>query len=162
MLAARPALVALLIALVVVPYAIAESQSVQGTGVLKKMSVNNGDRKVTVKLKGFDAPCEAHYFRVLLFWGKKKAYQADGGCYQGKWITSLYYYSNRDSGTGGDPVGCERFKLAYDKDKSQYRVFVPRKCLDLAPDKIKVRAEGDNYSSPMPGEAGPTKALARG
>jgi hypothetical protein len=161
-LAARSALVALLIALVVVPYAIAESQSVQGTGAIKRMSVDNAQKAVTVKLKGLEKPCAAHYFRVLLFWGKKKAYQADGGCYQGKWITSLYYYSNRDSGTGGDPVGCERFKLAYDKDKSQYRVFVPRKCLDLAPDKIKVRAEGDNYSSPMPGEAGPTKALARG
>ncbi len=158
----RSLLVAGLVLLALVPYALAESQSVQGTGAIKKMSVNNGEKAVVVKLKGMDKPCDAHYFKVVLFWGKKKAYQADAGCYQGKWIPSLYYYSNRDSGQGGDPVGCEKFKIAYDKDKGLYRIFVPRKCLDLAPDKIKVRAEGDNYASPMPGEAGPTRALARG
>ena len=57
---------------------------------------------------------------------------------------------------------CEKFNVAYDKDKGTYKVVVPRKCMDEAPDKIKVRAEGDNYASPMPGEAGPTRALARG
>jgi hypothetical protein len=158
----RSLLVAALLLLALVPFATADSDSVQGTGVLKKMSVNNAQKTVTVKLKGFDAPCDAHYFRVLIFWGKKKAYQADAGCYQGKWIPSLYYLADRNSGQGGDPVGCEKFKVAYDKDKRIYRVVVPRKCLGLAPDKIKVRAEGDNYDSPMPGEAGPTKALARG
>lgn len=140
----------------------AESDTVQGTGVIKKMSVNNAERKVTVTLKGLAGPCEAHYFRVLIFWGTKKAYQADAGCYQGDWIPSLYYEPNRDNGQGGDPVGCEKFKVVYDKDKKLWRVVVPRKCLSLAPDKIKVRAEGDNYASPVPGEAGPTKALARG
>lgn len=148
--------------LALVPYAIAESQSVQGTGDIKKMSVNNGEKAVVVKLKGMDKPCEAHYFKVVIFWGKKKAYQADAGCYGVKWIPSLYYQANRNSGQGDDEVKCEKFKVAYDKDTGLYRIFVPRKCLDLAPDKIKVRAEGTNYSSAMPGEAGPTRALARG
>jgi hypothetical protein len=158
----RSLLVAALLPLALVPFAMAESDTVQGTGVIKKMSVDNAQKAVTVKLKGLAGPCDAHYFRVLIFWGKKKTYQADAGCYQGKWIPSLYYYPNRNNTSNGDPVGCEKFKVAYNKDKGLWRVFVPRKCLDLAPDKIKVRAEGDNYASPMPGEAGPTKALARG
>jgi hypothetical protein len=159
----RSLLVAALLPLALVPFAMAESDTVQGTGVLKKMSVNNGERKVTVKLKGFDPPCEAHYFKVLIMWGKKKAYQADAGCYPGgQWIESLYYYPNRNNTSNGDPVGCEKFKVVYDKDLGGYRVVVPRKCIGLAADKIKVRAEGDNYASPVPGEAGPTKALARG
>ena len=158
----RSLLVAALLLLAVVPFAIAESQTVQGTGDIKKMSVNNGEKAVVVKLKGMDKPCEAHYFKVLIFWGKKKAYQADAGCYGADWISSLYYYPNRNNTSNGDPVECEKFKVAYDKDKGLYRVVVPRKCLDLAPDKIRVRAEGTNYSSAMPGEAGPTKALARG
>ena len=77
-----------------------------------------------------------------------------------KWIPSLYYQANRNNGQGGEEVKCEKFKVAYDKDKGTYKVVVPRKCMDEAPDKIKVRAEGDNYASPVPGEAGPTKALA--
>ena len=149
--------------LATVPFALAESQTVQGTGVIKKMSVNNGEKKVVVKLKGMAKPCKAHYFRALIFWGKKKAYQADAGCYQGQWIPSLYYYANRNDGSSlGDAVKCGKFDVAYDKDYGGYQITVPRKCLDLAPDKIKVRAEGDNYASPVPGEAGPTKALARG
>ena len=159
---ARFAALALLTALVVVPYALAESQTVQGTGAIKKLTANNGDNKVVAKLKGMDAPCEAHYFKVVIFWGKKKAYQADAGCYGTEWIPSLYYQANRNSGQGGKEVKCDKFKVAYDKDLGGYKVVVPRKCMDEAPDKIKVRAEGDNYGSPMPGEAGPTKALARG
>jgi hypothetical protein len=159
----RSLLVAAAMLLALVPFAIADSQTVQGTGAIKKMSVNNGDNKVVVKLKGMDPPCEAHYFRAIIFWGKKKAYQADAGCYQGEWIPSLYYQPNRNSGGQGDEaVKCGKFKVAYDKDKGTYKIVVPRKCMDEAPDKIKVRAEGDNYASPVPGEAGPTKALARG
>jgi len=158
----RSLLVAAAMLLALVPFALADSQTVQGTGVIKKLSVNNGDNKVVAKLKGMDAPCEAHYFKVVIFWGKKKAYQADAGCYGVKWIPSLYYQANRNNGQGGEEVKCEKFKVAYDKDKGTYKVVVPRKCMDAAPDKIKVRAEGDNYGSPMPGEAGPTKALARG
>lgn len=160
---ARFALAALLLALVAVPYALAESQTVQGQGDIKKISAKNGDRAITVKVHGLANPCEAHFLNVEIFWGKKKAYRAEAGCYGTEWITSLYYYSNRNAGAGGDPVGCEKFKMAYNADRGFYRVFLPRKCLGLAKDKIRVKAEGRNYAgSPMPGEAGPTRALARG
>jgi len=63
----RSLLVAAAMLLALVPFALAESQTVQGTGVIKKLSVNNGDNKVVAKLKGMDAPCEAHYFKVVIF-----------------------------------------------------------------------------------------------
>jgi hypothetical protein len=154
---------ALAFLLVLAPFAVAKSTTVEGTGDIERMSVNNGDRAVTVKLRGFAAPCEAHYFKIVVFWGKKRAYQADAGCYPGgTWATSLYYLPNRDKGESGVPVGCKRFKIAYKEDRGIYRAFMPRKCLGKAPDRIRVRASGDNYGSTTGGSAGPTKALARG
>ena len=160
---ARFALAALLLALVAVPYALAESQTVQGAGDIQKMSAKNGERAVTVKVFGIAKPCDAHFLNVEIFWGKKKAYRAEAGCYGVDWMTNLYYYENRNAGQGGDEVRCGKFEMAYNKDRGFYRVFIPRKCLGFAPNKIRVRAEGRNYAgSPLPGEAGPTKALARG
>ena len=127
--------------LAIVPFALAESQRSRAPAPSRRCRSNNGDNKVVVKLKGMDKPCEAHYFKVVIFWGKKKAYQADAGCYGVKWIPSLYYQPNRNSGQGGEEVKCEKFNVAYDKDKGTYKVVVPRKCMDEAPDKIKVRAE---------------------
>ena len=148
--------------LALVPFALAESQSVQGTGAIKKMSVNNGDNEVVVKLKGMDTPCEAHYFKVVLFWGKKKAYQADAGCYQRKWIPSLYYHSNRNSGQGGEPVKCEKFKIAYDKDKGPYRIFVPASASTTRPTRSRCAPRATTTRRRCRARRVRLRALARG
>ena len=158
----RPAFLALVLSVAIAAVAMAESQTVQGKGDIEKMSVKNGERAVVVKVHGLAKPCEAHFLNVQIFWGKKKAYRADAGCYGTDWSKSLYYHPNRNGdGQDASPVGCEKFKFAYNNDTGVYRVKVP--CIALAPDKIRVKAEGRNYAgSAMPGEAGPTKKLARG
>jgi hypothetical protein len=104
---------AFLVLMLVVPAASADSVTVNGSGDIDKMSVNNGKKALTVKLYGFDPPCEAHYFKIVVFWGGKPAYQASGGCYPGaQWITSLEYFSNRNA-QDSKPVRCPKFRLAY-------------------------------------------------
>ena len=153
---------AFLVLMLVVPAASADSVTVNGSGDIDKMSVNNGKKALTVKLYGFDPPCEAHYFKVVVFWGGKPAYQASGGCYPGaQWITSLEYFSNRNA-QDSKPVRCPKFGLAYKAAGKHYKLTIPRTCMKKAPDRVKVRSEGDNYRSTTGGEAGPTKALGRG
>lgn len=141
----------------------AESTTVKGSGDIKKLFVKNGSGAVTAKVYGFLGPCSAHYFRIWIFWGKKAAYQADGGCYPGgKWITSLYYLADRNSGSGGTKVKCGKFRLTFNQKEKSWRAFLPRGCMDNAPDRVRVLSNGDNYGSTTGGEAGPTKALRRG
>ncbi len=153
---------AALVLLLVVPAASADSVTVRGTGDIDKLSVNNGDKALTAKLYGFAAPCDAHYFKIVVFWGSKPAYQASGGCYPGgQWITSLEYFPNRN-GQDSQPVKCAKFKLAYNTKGKHYRLSLPRGCMSKAPDRVKVRSDGDNYGSTTGGEVGPTKGLGRG
>lgn len=147
----------------VLPSASAESTTVKGSGDIKKMFVKNGSGAVTTKVYGFLGPCEAHYFKILIFWGQKAAYQADGGCYPGgQWITSLYYLADRNSGSGGKKVKCGKFRLTYNATEKSWRAFIPRRCMGRAPDRVRVKSDGDNYGSTRGGEAGPTRALRQG
>jgi hypothetical protein len=145
------------------PSASAESTTVKGTGDIKKMYVKNGSSALVTKVFGFKGACQAHYFRIQIFWGQKAAYQADGGCYPGgQWITSLYFFSDRNAGSGGTKVKCGQFRLTYNATERSWRAFVPRSCLVKAPNRVRVKSDGDNYGSTTGGEAGPTRALGRG
>ena len=159
---ARLPLAALLLLLVVAAAAIAQSTTVQGSGDIKKFTADNAQRAVKVDVRGLQGPCKAQYLNVDVLWGKKKAYRAEAGCYGADWIKALYYRPNRNgSGQDAEPVGCKGLKMA--REDKVWHVVFPRKCISLAPDKVRVKVEGRNYAgSPMPGEAGPTKLLDRG
>lgn len=158
----RSALLTLPLLLVLAPAATGESMTVQGTGDIDKMAVKNGDRAVITKVFGLSEPCEAQYLEVVIFWGKKKAYEASAGCYSGTWAKGLYYQPNRNKPETGMPVGCDKFKIVYNAKRGFYRVVVGRTCLKSAPDKLRVRSEGHDFGTLTGGAAGPTKALRRG
>jgi hypothetical protein len=142
----------------------AESTKVKGSGDIAKMTADNAKGGVTVKLYGFDKPCQAHYIAIFVEWGNKAAYQADAGCYNAappKWLTSLSYLPDRNT-REGKLVKCAKFRVTDTAKLNEYRVFVPRSCMGHAADRVRVRAEGDNYGSARPGVAGPTKLLRRG
>jgi len=56
-------------ALVLAGSASAASQTVQGSGDIDKMTVNNAEAALKVNLFGFGPPCDAHYMRVVVDWG---------------------------------------------------------------------------------------------
>ena len=142
--------------------AFAESQTVRGTGDLKKMVANNGRSAVNVQLFGFKKPCEARQFNIHLEWSTK-AYEVQAGCIGGqKWMSGLFYNPNRADGLGQQKVRCRGFSLKYSATTKSWRAIVPRSCISKAPGRIRVRAEGINYTgSAMPAEAR-TKFLRRG
>ena len=70
-------------ALVLAGSASAASQTVQGSGDIDKMTVNNAGSALKVNLFGFGPPCEAHYMKVVVDWGMKAGYQLENGCYPG-------------------------------------------------------------------------------
>jgi hypothetical protein len=142
----------------------AESTTVKGTGDILKLSASNASTALTVKVYGMGGPCEAHYLAILIEWGKKVAYRADGGCYTHDtpvWETSLYYVTDVTTREGKE-VKCPKFRLTYNTKGRFYRASIPRACLPHAADRVTVRAEGDNYGSARGGAAGPTKRLRRG
>jgi hypothetical protein len=139
----------------------AESITVKGTGNITKMSVNNGDNKITVKVYGLDKPCEAKSLWVTVSSRETAKYRAEASCYQG-WHKGLYLYSSGDTTTGGKRVTCDGFVLKYVTDGKFYKIVMPRSCVGKLPNKIRVAAEGVDFDSAMPGFAGPTKLLARG
>jgi hypothetical protein len=144
-------------------WASAASQTVQGTGDIEKLVVNNAQKALKVNLYGFDPPCEAKYMKILITWGKKAAYAVDNGCYPGStWAKSLVYMSNKAKPEGGKLVDCKKLRFRYVKSDGSHRAVVPRSCMPKARDKVKVSAYGNNFSSTTGGEAGPTKSLRRG
>jgi hypothetical protein len=141
----------------------AASQSVKGTGDIQKMVVDNAKKALKVKLLGFDAPCDAHYMKITVDWGKKSGYAIDQGCYPGaEWGRSLVYMPDRGTPETGKIVACAKLRFAYVKKDGSYRMTVPRSCIPKAGERLRVSAFGDNYGSPTGGEAGPTKRLKRG
>jgi hypothetical protein len=142
----------------------AESVTVQGEGDITKMFVNNGQRALTVKIYGLDKPCGgAQSLQVRVRWGTSAEYLAEGSCIQANWYTGLYYDSNRSADPGAKSVDCPDFKFTYNATGHFHKVFIPRSCMGKAPDRINVRALGNNYSgSATGGSAGPTRRLARG
>lgn len=164
MLVLRSFAVALCLSLLLVTSALGEKTTVSGTGDLKKMFVDNARSELVVKLYGFDKPCQARSFNIDAFWGKKAAYQVEAACYGGTdWSSGLYYTSNRNGGLQGKRVKCKGFKLKFEARGKVWRAVIPRSCMPKAPDRIRVKSEGINYTgSAMPAQAGPTRLLRRG
>lgn len=141
----------------------AESQQVTGTGDITSMTANNGIKALTAKVLGIEAPCGGAAFLWVSVENRtgKLLYRAEGVCAAGvEWHTDLYYTAT------GDPndetlVDCPNFAFTRHNSTNSYQVKMPRGCLDNAPNKVIVVAEGLNYGS-MGGTAGPTRVLARG
>lgn len=145
--------------------ALAASQTVSGKGDLRKMTAKNGSSAVTVKLYGFKGPCVARQFAIIVFWSTKPQYDVQAGCTGGtKWTSGLYYNPDRRDGSfGQQKVRCSGFSLKYTASGNVWTAIIPRKCISKAANRVRVRAEGINYSgSALPGVAGPTRLLARG
>jgi hypothetical protein len=142
----------------------AASQTVQGTGDIDKLVVNNAQTKLKASLFGIGAPCdEAKSIKLTIDWGTKAGYAIESGCYPGAtWASSLVYMADRDAGQGGKILECAKFRFTWDADARAHRAKVPRSCIPKAGNKLRVRAEGVNYTSVTGGEAGPTKRLRRG
>jgi len=143
--------------LVVMPIypAFAESVTVQGTGAITKMSVNNAQDSLIVKVYGLNAPCrDAQNLNVTVKWGTTADYVADAICgfRSGNWEYGLFY-------SGEGKVNCPDFRMTYNSTGKFHRVFFPRSCIDRAANRVKVRAEGGDSKF---GEAGPTPLLRRG
>lgn len=141
----------------------AASQTVQGTGDIEKMVANNAQKALKVSLFGLGAPCDAKYMKVTVDWGTKAGYAIDNGCYPGgTWAHSLVYLADRSDAEGGKIIECAKLRFRWDEDAAAHRAKVPRSCIPKAGDKLRVRAEGLNFTSVTGGEAGPTKRLRRG
>lgn len=143
--------------------AVAESQTIPGTGVvsgtvgdLEKLFVSNGSTSVVAKAFGPDIECGVS--RWVLFTmrdGDGTRYTAMGGCYPGGvWVKSLE--------RGSSLVNCGGFTLRYNSTGGFWRFEVPRSCLSRLANRIKVVTAELNSGSPNPGQAGPTRWLSRG
>ena len=141
----------------------AESQTVNGTGDITRMVANNGTNVVTAKVFGLGRACGgAHYLHVdVTTRSGRLLYRAEGGCTSGEWHTGLYY---TPTGVVEDSrsVRCRNFSFTRSRATGAFRIEMPRGCLDHAPARIKVRADGADYGSMTGGTAGPTRLLTRG
>jgi hypothetical protein len=143
--------------------AVAETQTVNGTGDITKMVADNGTSSVTTKVFGLKRPCGgAQYLHVHITKGDGTLlYKAEGGCYSAEWLTSLWY-----TPTGAEEdyeaVDCPGFSFTRNRTTGAYKVVMPRTCLVNAPNRVRVDADGQNYGTLTGGQAGPTKVLSRG
>src|SRR3954468_6919951 len=78
----------------------AESDTVNGTGDIKKMAAANKSSVVVAKVFGLDKPCEAQSLNVKISSRRDAIWNAEAGCYQGTWATGLYKSASSD---GSDP-----------------------------------------------------------
>jgi hypothetical protein len=140
-----------------------ESQTVSGTGDITRMVADNGTNAVTTKVFGLGRPCGGAWYLHVDVTNRngRLLYRAEGGCTSGEWHTGLYYTS---TGVIEDatPVRCRNFSFARSRATGAFRVEMPRGCLDHAPARIKVKADGANYGTLTGGAAGPTRLLTRG
>lgn len=149
--------------LVLAPGAGAESATVNGSGDLTKLTASNATKALTVKVFGLKPPCAAQHLKITVLWGTKSAYLAEAGCFPGAtWDTGLFYLPTRATPESARAVSCAGFRLRYDAAGKFYRLVLPRSCMGKAPDRIRVRSEGNNYGSMTGGTAGPTRLLRRG
>ena len=101
--------------------------------------------------------------KLVVDWGTKAGYEIDNGCYSGgTWAASLVYLADRAAPEGGTIVECPKLRFTWDAAAKAHRAKVPRSCIPKAGNKLRVRAEGVNFTSVTGGEAGPTKRLRRG
>ena len=143
--------------------AIAESQTVTGTGDITKMVASNGTSSVTTKVFGLKRPCGGAWFLHVFVTAADGTplYKAEGGCYSAEWHTSLWY---TPTGAPEDyvAVDCAGFSFTRNRTTGAYKVVMPRSCLGNAPNRVRVEADGANYGTLTGGHAGPTKVLSRG
>ena len=141
----------------------AASQTVQGSGDIEKMVVNNAKTALKANLFGFGPPCDAHYMKVVLDWGTKAGYEISNGCYPGAtWASALAYQPDRSKPEDAKIVSCPKLRFSYSEADKSYRAHVPRSCIPKAGNRVKVSGSGNNYGSMTGGEAGPTRSLRRG
>lgn len=141
----------------------AEQQKVNGSGDITKMVVNNGLDSLNTKVFGIGVPCGGAAYLSLFVENRsgRISYHAQGVCTAGvDWHTTLYY---TPTGNLNDEVEvtCGGFKFNRNATTGAYSIVMPRSCLDMAPDRVRVASEGLNYGS-MGGTAGPTRLLNRG
>src|SRR4051812_48897221 len=104
-------LVAAFVAALVAP-ASAESDTVNGSGDIKKMAAANKSSVVVAKVFGLDKPCEAQSLQVTISSKRAATWKAEAGCYQGTWLTGLYKSASGDD-TDSKEVNCPGFTMAY-------------------------------------------------
>jgi len=146
-------------------FAIAESQTVKGTGAIEKMVAENGQRKVTAEVSKLPKPCDGtrwtRSLQVRIDWKGPDFYRAEGSCIGEAWYRSLAYYEDADD---SEPriVDCADFALTRNADTQTFRVVAPRKCLRKANDKVRLYAEAVTTTTAAVSVAGPTRLLSRG
>lgn len=130
--------------------------SVPGTNAYTKLVLANNQKAVVTKMFGpGGGPCSVKYVTAKFRDRDGTRYTIDGGCYgAGDWVTSL--------SRGQKLKSCAGFKLTYNESKGFWRGVVPRSCLKGLANSIKVTTSWIDDRSPTPGEAGPTKYVARG
>ena len=143
----------------------AETVTVNGTGEITSVTVNNASGAVKAKVKGIGKPCDvAQYLHLTVKSRRTGAYRIEGSCIQGSWYTGLYYDPSGTFDGSGDigKVNCSDWFLKYDSDMHLFRARVSRDCLRHSPDRVKVLTEGANYGSTTPGGSAKTGLLNRG
>src|SRR5687768_8921947 len=109
------------------PGASAESQTVDGTGDIKKMYANNGENALTVKVYGIGKPCDgARHFTITVKWGQDSAYKVEAGCYGADWAESLWYLEDRSDPESAKEVNCDGFRVTYNSDKTFHKAVMSR------------------------------------
>lgn len=133
----------------------AATTKVAGTNAYEKLVLSNGTNAIVFKVYGPGGDCQIKYLDVSFRDKDGTRYAADAGCYPGGvWAASL---------TKGDElIDCSGYTMAYNVDKGFWKAVVPRSCLSDLADQVRVTESWlDDYSA-FPGEAGPTKYVARG
>ena len=103
----------------------AASQTVEGTGDIEKLVVNNAKTKLKASLFGLGAPCDAKYMKLVVDWGTKAGYEIDNGCYPGgTWAASLVYLADRAVPEGGKIVECPKLRFTWDAAAKAHRAKV--------------------------------------
>ena len=141
--------------------AIAESQTVQGSGDIDQMTAVNARSAVNVKVQGMAPPCDTHFLHVTVNWRGPAKYVAEAGCFGAAWEKGLFYLDSDDDQNPTE-VNCSDFVFRWNGTGDFFKVEFPRDCLAEAPNRIRVGAEGHVYSSTTGSEAGPTRLLSRG
>jgi hypothetical protein len=137
------------------PAAHAEKVSVDGTGSLESLTVNNKDGVVVLKLVAPGGePCSVKYIAVPLQDRDGTGYRFVAGCYPGShWAISLE--------RGQRLVECPDLSLQYATAARTWTARVPRDCLTGLAGTIRAgKTWVDDYSA-QGGEAGPTPYVRR-
>lgn len=141
--------------------AAAESQTVTGTGAVKKMSVTNGQGAVVGKVFGPGKPCDITMSVSLRLRDRDGTrYLANGACHPGAPEDGGGWHKSLARGNTG--VTCSGFKLTYNSTGKFWRFEIPRSCVGRLANQVKANGEMSATTSATLNQAGPTRWLARG